>query len=435
LSITSKVIRNLVEDEGVNGWNTWSPRSTLQPIFKVEKDELGKKIIGISGGGNRYCFGCWSKHVPVEGDKAYRLRVRFRFTGIEDPNLNILNMLIWRKGDRPENQCPQDYVEYLKRDGKWVVGEQVFKAPTDADGVYINLLLRFSAGGEVWWDRVELTEDRVPGPRFVSVTTVCWSPPAPSTPERSLAFWANLLDSAGGGKPDLVCLPEAMNLASISRPSTDLAESIPGPTFNMLAEKAKQHGMYICGCFYELDGDFIFNTAVLLNRRGEMIGKYRKVHPYWPEEPDGCSPGDDLPVFKTDFGIVGIMICYDSWFAETVRLLALKGADLILFPNAGYAPKIMPARAIDNNVYIVIASLNGPGMILDTNGNILTETSVYGLISAKMDLNYRPSPHPNAGGTMNSSPGGRRGTRNSSSQRLYREILQEIARWETTEIR
>jgi len=423
---------NLIGD-GIGGWCTWSPRPALHPAFKVGRDELGGKMLGISGGGNRYCFGRWSKHVPVEGGKAYRLRVRFRFTGMEDPNLHILNVLVWRRGDRPENRCPQDYVEYLKCDGEWAVGEQVFKSPADADGVDINLLLRFSAGGEVWWDRVELTEDRASGPRLVSVATVRWSPPAPSTPDKNLSFWANLLDSAGSSKPDLVCLPEAMNTVSIGSLSlTELAEPIPGPTFSMLAEKARQYGMYICGCFYERDGDFIFNTAVLLNRKGEMAGKYRKVHPYWPEEPEGCSPGDELPIFRTDFGAVGIMICYDSWFAETARLLALKGAELILFPNAGYEPKIMPARAIDNNVYIVVASLNSPGMILDTNGNVLAETSVYGLISARVDLNHRPSPHPNAGGTMNSSPGGRRGTRNSSSLKLYRKILQEIARWETT---
>jgi predicted amidohydrolase len=425
--------QNLVED--VDNWSIWSPTPSLRPVFKMERGGSEGKMLGISGGGNRYCFGRWSRRVPVKGGRYYRLKVRFRFTGMEDPNLHILNVLVWRRGDRPEIACPQDYVEHLRRDGEWVIGEQVFKAPDDADSVDINLLLRFSAEGEVWWNEVVLTEDKAPGSRLISVVAIRGSPPAPSTPEKNLAFWADIIDSAGTRKPDLICLPEAMNTVSISNlPLTELAESIPGPTFNMLAEKAKQYRTYICGCFYERDGDFVFNTAVLIDRKGEIVGKYRKTHPYWPEELEGCSPGDELPIFKTDFGIVGIIICYDSWFAETARLLALKGAELILFPNAGYEPKIMPARAIDNRVYIVISSLGSPAMILDTRGNILAETDVNGIISAKIDLNYRPTPHPNAGGTLNSSPGGRRGTRNSSSLRLYRELLQEIARWETADI-
>ncbi|MEM2146528.1 MAG: carbon-nitrogen hydrolase family protein, partial [Candidatus Jordarchaeaceae archaeon] len=116
-------------------------------------------------------------------------------------------------------------------------------------------------------------------------------------------------------------------------------------------EKAKKYKAYICGCFYEREGDFAFNTAVLIDRKGRLVGKYRKTHPYWPEEPEGVSPGDDFPVFDTELGKIGIIICYDSWFAETSRILGLKGADIILFPNAGYERKLIPARAIDNNVY------------------------------------------------------------------------------------
>jgi len=436
LSIIPKEVEmtgNLIED--IDNWSTWSPSPSLSPVFKVERNGSKGKMLGISGGGNRYCFGCWSRAIPIEGGKYYRLRVRFRFTGMEDPNLHILNAIVWRMRGRSEIACPQDYIEYFRRDGEWVIGEQLFKAPDSADSMSINLLLRFSGEGEVWWSEVELSEDKAPGPRLVSVVAIRGSPPVPSTLEKNLAFWAGLIDSAAVHKPDLICLPEAMNIVSINLPLTKLAEPIPGPTSNMLADKAKQYGTYICGCFYERDGDLVFNTAVLINREGEIIGKYRKVHPYWPEELEGCSPGDEIPVFRTDFGTVGIMICYDSWFAETARLLALKGAELILFPNAGYEPKIIPARAIDNHVYIVVSSLNSPAMILDTRGNILTETNVDGVISAKIDLNYRPTPHPNAGGTLHSSPGGRRGTRNSLSLRLYRELLQEIMKWETTEIR
>ena len=313
-----------------------------------------------------------------------------------------------------------------------MVGEQVFTAKKEADGVDLGLLLRFAAEGEVRWNLVEFFEDEPPKPRNVTVATMRGRPSQPSTNKNILGYWAELINLAASHKPDLICLPEAMNTNPNAQASPrEVAEPIPSPTYEMLREKAKKYGTYVCGCFIERDGKLVFDTAVLIDRKGNLLGKYRKVHPYWPEELQGCSPGDDLPVFRTDFGVVGIIICYDSWYAETTRLLALKGAEIILFPNAGYERKLLPARAIDNNVYFVVASLFSNAVIMDTLGEALAETSSDGIVSAKIDLNSKPTPHPNAGGTLNASPGGRRGTRNSLSLKLYQEILEEVARWET----
>ena len=430
MKLMKKMTKNLVED--TDSWSSSSPEPSLAPKFRVEKAESGGDVLVIAGGGNPYCFGRWTRHIPVEGGKTYRYKVRFQFTGIDDLNLNVLNMLTWRVGNNPETQCPQDYIEHLYMEKDYVIGEQVFTAKKEANGVDLSLLLRFNAEGEVRWNLVEFIEDKPPKPRYVTVVTMRGSPSQPSTLIKNLKYWADLIDLAASYKPDLICLPEAMNTFQIVHTSLyEVAEPIPGPTFKMLEEKAKKYHTYVCGCFYERERNFVFNTAVLFDRKGNVVGKYRKVHPYWPEELQGCSPGDDLPVFKTDFGTVGIFICYDSWFAETTRLLALKGAEIILFPNAGYEKKLLPARAIDNNVYFVVASLFSNAVIIDTLGDALVEASSDGIISAKIDLNSKPTPHPNAGGTLNASPGGRRGTRNSPSLKLYQEILQEVARWKS----
>jgi predicted amidohydrolase len=158
------------------------------------------------------------------------------------------------------------------------------------------------------------------------------------------------------------------------------------------------------------------------------VGKQRKVHPYWPEEPRGTSPGDTFEVFHTDFGVVGIMICYDSWWPESARLLALKGAELILFPNAGYEEKILPARAIDNNVAIAAATLFSPAAILDSRGETLAVSAVDNVLIAEIDLNDRPKCHPNAGGNLNPGPGGARWARNARSLRVDEETLVELRR-------
>ena len=64
-------------------------------------------------------------------------------------------------------------------------------------------------------------------------------------------------------------------------------------------------------------------------RDGKLAGAYRKTHLHWPEYRDGVTPGDEYPVFETDFGTIGLMICYDSWWPESARVLALRGAHIV----------------------------------------------------------------------------------------------------------
>ena len=116
------------------------------------------------------------------------------------------------------------------------------------------------------------------------------------------------------------------------------------------------------------------------------------------------------------------MICYDSWWPESARVLGLKGAELILFPNAGYEDKILTARAIDNNVFLVTSTLNSPTAIINSVGETLATSSVNNVLSATIDLNNRPKCDPNAGVNLNSGLGGARWARNARSNRLYEQI-------------
>lgn len=108
---------------------------------------------------------------------------------------------------------------------------------------------------------------------------------------------------------------------------------------------------------YEIEGDRIFNTSYILDRNGNEIGRYRKVQITRGEEINGISKGDDFPVFDLDFGKVGIMICFDNYYQESARILALNGAEMILYPLYGDTLKPqweikLKARAIDNSVYV-----------------------------------------------------------------------------------
>lgn len=121
----------------------------------------------------------------------------------------------------------------------------------------------------------------------------------------------------------------------------DLAEAIDGPTCQALSAAAKKHGVVIVGSIFErrLPGLY-HNTAIVLERDGSLAGHYRKMH--IPDDPGYYekyyfSPGDTEPGFtpiETSVGKLGVLICWDQWFPEAARSMALAGAELLLYPTA-----------------------------------------------------------------------------------------------------
>jgi predicted amidohydrolase len=410
-------------------WTAWSPMPALSPEFGVEPGAGGvdSACLRISGGGNRYQFGAWTRRVPARPGAAYRLRVAFRCRGIDALGLHVTPHIVWRRGEHLEEQCAADAVRQLRRERDHFTGEDVFVAPPECDAAEVRLLLRYAPEGEVWFDAVSLEETEPPRPRRVRVGTMRGRPFYPAAPEDHIRYYAAQIDRLASGRPDLVLLPEFANIAALPQQRgtalRDAAERIPGPFCGMLAAAARQYRCYVASGLLEQEGDHVFNAALLFDREGRLVGKQRKIHPYWPEEPLGVSPGETFEVFPTDFGVVGCMICYDSWWPESARLLALKGAELILFPNAGYEERILPARAIDNNVYVVAATLYSPAAIVDTRGELLAHSVVDNVLLAEIDLANRPKCHPNAGGNLNPGPGGARWARNALSTRVDEEIL------------
>ena len=395
-------------------WEAFVPREALRPEFKAEGDRLA-----ISGAGNAHEFGYWRRAVPVTGGSDYQLQVRFHVTGDVDIPLNVLNMVVWTEPDRERRPSPHDHISHFWRSDGAVCGEGRFSAPASATLAEVQLGLRFAPRGTVEWDIVELTPCEPADPRTVRVTAVRWHGEEGANLDDNREALAGLVDQAAGQGSDLVLLPEYAVHSGSGQTGFEVSEPVPdGPSCKVFAHKAKEHEVNICANVIERDGDLIFNTAVLFDRQGNLVGRYRKVHPYWPEEVwDGITPGDDLPVFSLDVGTVGIMTCYDSWFPEASRLLALRGAELILFPSAGYEPSLLPARAIDNRCYVVASSLESPAMIVDTLGHVWRPPWTASL-TVPVDLARRPTPHANAGGSLNSSPGGRRSMRHAASWAL-----------------
>lgn len=124
----------------------------------------------------------------------------------------------------------------------------------------------------------------------------------------------------------------------------DRAEPVPGPTSERLGAWAAEHGLVLVGSIFERRAAGVYhNTAVVLEADGRLVGRYRKAH--IPDDPGYSekfyfTPGDTgFEPIDTSVGRLGLLVCWDQWFPEAARLMALAGAEILLYPTAiGFAP-------------------------------------------------------------------------------------------------
>lgn len=191
--------------------------------------------------------------------------------------------------------------------------------------------------------------------------------------------WVNMIIFHELAVPGLVQFSPPENPADYRKS----AQSIPGPLTEALCAAAKKARKWVIpGSMYELDGEMLYNTAIVINPAGEIVTKYRKMFPWLPYEA-GTEPGTEFCVFDVpDVGRFGVCICYDAWFPETVRSLAWMGAEVIIHPTmAPTADRelelvLNQANAIFNQCYFI--DINGVGpwgggrsMIVDPDGRVI----------------------------------------------------------------
>ncbi len=189
----------------------------------------------------------------------------------------------------------------------------------------------------------------------------------------------SLVDIALREKPDLVCLPEAFHDVGMDRDIERTAEPLDGPTISAFASKARGARCYIVCPIHTREHDRIYNSAVLLDRSGQVAGVYHKVCPV-TTSPDytvfeGVSPGDSLPVFDLDFGRVGIQICFDIGFPENWQALAEKGVRMVLWPSAYDGGFPLRCYAYLHHYWVMSSTRSGRTRVIDPVGEILKETT------------------------------------------------------------
>ncbi|SHK46294.1 nitrilase-related carbon-nitrogen hydrolase [Rhodothermus profundi] len=178
-----------------------------------------------------------------------------------------------------------------------------------------------------------------------------------------------------GVEADLIVLPELFASGYFFKSIADLeaiAEPVPdGPTTQWMFAWSRKTGAVLVGGLPERSGTQLFNSAVVVGPDG-LIGRYRKIHLFY-EEKLHFSPGDlGFPVFDVadrsgQTYRLGVMICYDWYFPEAARTLALQGADVIAHPAnlvRPDCPRAMPIRALENHVFTITANRYG----MESNG-------------------------------------------------------------------
>ena len=173
---------------------------------------------------------------------------------------------------------------------------------------------------------------------------------------RTLEHTLSALDEAGLLGADIACLPEEC----VYQP----AEPIPGPTSSAIAQKAAQYAMCVVGNLREQDAGKTYVTSFLCDRKGQLVGKYRKSHKL-PYE-DDIDLGDDLPVFATDFGAIGLKVGTDHYFPEIDTVLRRRGASLLVWSTSPFPLRdehlitlTLRGRASQNSLSCVVARYAG----------------------------------------------------------------------------
>jgi len=213
----------------------------------------------------------------------------------------------------------------------------------------------------------------------------------------NIAVMESYLKKAGEEGADIAVLPEMFNCPYSNKYFSGYAEKAGGESYTALSQAALSNNIYVVGgSIPENDGDKIFNTSFVFDRKGKEIARHRKAHLFDIDikggqrflESETFNAGDEVTVFDTEFGKMGLVICFDVRFPEICRLTALGGANVLFVPGAFNMTTgplhweiLLRVRAVDNQIFTVGASSArneegvyvsyGNSMVVDPWGKIM----------------------------------------------------------------
>ena len=217
-------------------------------------------------------------------------------------------------------------------------------------------------------------------PRKVRVATVAQLDIGGPTVEENRERVGELIEQAAAEKPDIICLPETfleLNVQFLEL--AEVAETVPGTTTDMVSALARKHSCYIICPLTAIHRDKFMNDAVLIDRQGQIVGAYSKIHPVvsrakFTDLEKGITPAGEAMVFETDFGCIGMQICFDINWDESWAELKRKGAEIVFWPSAYDGGKHLSIHAWNHHYYVVSAVKSRYARIIDIMGEVLAAT-------------------------------------------------------------
>lgn len=386
----------------------WSPRPAICPETTRKRPNFV-----VASNGSAGCYGGWELVYPaVAAADWVRFSVKAQWQDLERGYDCVSVGVTWI--DTQGNMVGWEPILPRRVEKGRVLYEGKARAPEGAARALVRLLMAWSASGSIQWGEPRLERTGAPKPRRLRLGAAAAPlPPGRRTLQKNTEFYLELCRQAANEKVDLLCLPELMLCEGMNVTNKTLVRMsfpVPGKEITPFRNFARKNNMALCFSVFEKNDELVHNTAVLINRKGELVGKYRKVHLAPPLEVGwGVTPGHDFPVFDLGRARVAMNICMDSSALESARIPARMGAEIICMPIMGDHrastclldqpddfdldrwTMIQRMRAMDNHVHMVVSRNAGHGTgIFSPRGETLAISGGAPVVWADVDLEDLP---------------------------------------------
>ena len=391
-----------------NDWELKSPSLSLKVKYSTENGS--HKLISVTD----RSFSFLEKRFSVKENSYYQFSVKLKTSNGYHP-YHYYAKVIWLNSegksnipydlkfkrtylDSPEalkknsyySQMFPEYIADVAKKAEDITLTSTERAPKGAAFAIIQLHHRWApAGAFSEWSGFEFKLRPAPETRKVRLASAHYRPTRGVSIDKVIEEMSDISRKAAEKKADLLVFGESLFLYATMKKPAEIAGKIPGETSEKVGRIAKKFKMHIVYGQYERDGDIIYNSAVLIDPQGKFIGKYRKVALPPEEAENGVTPDKEFPVFDTKIGKIGMMICYDSFFPDVAKNLALNGAEIIAYPVWGCNPRLAAARACENQVYLISSTYTHhrenwiKSGIFDPFGELLSHGKNWGDVSVE----------------------------------------------------
>jgi predicted amidohydrolase len=211
-------------------------------------------------------------------------------------------------------------------------------------------------------------------PREIWIATLSLRGITATSTEEMIKEILNQMREIAVYKPDIICLPETFPYIG-NVDIKEVAETPLGDISSFFAKFSQNHNCYIVCPIYTKEKKRLYNAAVVLDRTGKVMGEYRKIHPTVGEINNGITPGPiNPPVFNTDFGKIGVQICFDIKWSDGWKNLRQAGAEVVFWPSAFAGGKMVNTKAWENKFAVISSTLKDTAKICDISGVEIAKT-------------------------------------------------------------